>query len=156
MSTSISNIIEKEERYIHTQEENIVLELQEDYILESIKVWVCDDQWNKVRELDIVELGSKYIQLTENLILNTKLIIVYNIRTLEFDPDTNVLLKLKALEDLVLRQEYAIKQLTKALDNRVSTHTFRLWINAIEKSYGKPILQDNLLGIQGVHQAGLD
>lgn len=156
MSTSINNIIEKEERYVHTQEENIVLELQEDYILESIKVWVCDDQWNKVRELDIIELGSKYIQLTENLILNTKLIIIYNIRTLEFDPDTNILLKLKALEDLVLRQEYAIKQLTKALDNRVSTHTFRVWINAIEKSYGKPILQDNLLGIQGVHQADLD
>ena len=156
MSTSINNIIEQEERYIHTQEDNIVLELQEDYIPESVKVWICDDQWNKIRELTIVELGSKYVQLTENLVLNNKLTITYNIRTLEFNPDTNILVKLKTLEDLVLKQKYAIEQLTKALDNRVSTHTFRLWINAIERSYGKPILQDNLLGIQGVHQSSLD
>lgn len=156
MSTSINNIIEQEERYIHTQEDNIVLELQEDYIPESVKVWICDDQWNKIRELTIIELGSKYVQLTENLVLNNKLTITYNIRTLEFNPDTNILVKLKTLEDLVLKQKYAIEQLTKALDNRVSTHTFRLWINAIERSYGKPILQDNLLGIQGVHQSSLD
>ena len=156
MSTSINNIIEQEERYIHTQEDNIVLELQEDYIPESVRVWICDDQWNKIRELTIIELGSKYVQLTENLVLNNKLIIMYNIRTLEFNPDTNILVKLKTLEDLVLKQKYAIEQLTKALDNRVSTHTFRLWINAIERSYGKPILQDNLLGIQGVHQSSLD
>ena len=156
MSTSINNIIEQEERYIHTQEDNIVLELQEDYIPDSVKVWICDDQWNKIRELTIVELGSKYVQLTENLVLNNKLTITYNIRTLEFNPDTNILVKLKTLEDLVLKQKYAIEQLTKALDNRVSTHTFRLWINAIERSYGKPILQDNLLGIQGVHQSCLD
>ena len=156
MSTSINNIIEQEERYIHTQEDNIVLELQEDYIPESVRVWICDDQWNKIRELTIVELGSKYVQLTENLVLNNKLTITYNIRTLEFNPDTNILVKLKTLEDLVLKQKYAIEQLTKALDNRVSTHTFRLWINAIERSYGKPILQDNLLGIQGVHQSSLD
>lgn len=156
MSTSINNIIEQEERYIHTQEDNIVLELQEDYIPESVKVWICDDQWNKIRELTIIELGSKYVQLTENLVLNNKLTITYNIRTLEFNPDTNILVKLKTLEDLVLKQKYAIEQLTEALDNRVSTHTFRLWINAIERSYGKPILQDNLLGIQGVHQACLD
>ena len=156
MSTSINNIIEQEERYIHTQEDNIVLELQEDYIPESVKVWICDDQWNKIRELTIIELGSKYVQLTENLVLNNKLTITYNIRTLEFNPDTNILVKLKTLEDFVLKQKYAIEQLTKALDNRVSTHTFRLWINAIERSYGKPILQDNLLGIQGVHQSCLD
>ena len=156
MSTSINNIIEQEERYIHTQEDNIVLELQEDYIPDSVKVWICDDQWNKIRELTIIELGSKYVQLTENLVLNNKLTITYNIRTLEFNPDTNILVKLKTLEDLVLKQKYAIEQLTKALDNRVSTHTFRLWINAIERSYGKPILQDNLLGIQGVHQSSLD
>ena len=156
MSTSINNIIEQEERYIHTQEDNIVLELQEDYIPESVKVWICDDQWNKIKELTIIELGSKYVQLTENLVLNNKLTITYNIRTLEFNPDTNILVKLKILEDLVLKQKYAIEQLTKALDNRVSTHTFRLWINAIERSYGKPILQDNLLGIQGVHQSSLD
>ena len=156
MSTSINNIIEQEERYIHTQEDNIVLELQEDYIPDSVKVWICDDQWNKIRELTIVELGSKYVQLTENLVLNNKLTITYNIRTLEFNPDTNILVKLKTLEDLVLKQKYAIEQLTKALDNRVSTHTFRLWINAIERSYGKPILQDNLLGIQGVHQSCRD
>ena len=156
MSTSINNIIEQEERYIHTQEDNIVLELQEDYIPESVRVWICDDQWNKIRELTIIELGSKYVQLTENLVLNNKLTITYNIRTLEFNPDTNILVKLKILEDLVLKQKYAIEQLTKALDNRVSTHTFRLWINAIERSYGKPILQDNLLGIQGVHQSSLD
>ena len=156
MSTSINNIIEQEERYIHTQEDNIVLELQEDYIPESVKVWICNDQWNKIRELTIIELGSKYVQLTENLVLNNKLTITYNIRTLEFNPDTNILVKLKTLEDLVLKQKYAIEQLTKALDNRVSTHTFRLWINAIERSYGKPILQDNLLGIQGVHQSCLD
>ena len=156
MSTSINNIIEQEERYIHTQEDNIVLELQEDYIPESVKVWICDDQWNKIRELTIIELGSKYVQLTENLVLNNKLTITYNIRTLEFNPDTNILVKLKTLEDLVLKQKYAIEQLTEALDNRVSTHTFRLWINAIERSYGKPILQDNLLGIQGVHQSSLD
>ena len=156
MSTSINNIIEQEERYIHTQEDNIVLELQEDYIPESVKVWICDDQWNKIKELTIIELGSKYVQLTENLVLNNKLTITYNIRTLEFNPDTNILVKLKILEDLVLKQKYAIEQLTKALDNRVSTHTFRLWINAIERSYGKPILQDNLLGIQGVHQSCLD
>ena len=155
MSTSINNIIEQEERYIHTQEDNIVLELQEDYIPESVKVWICDDQWNKIRELTIIELGSKYVQLTENLVLNNKLTITYNIRTLEFNPDTNILVKLKTLEDLVLKQKYAIEQLTEALDNRVSTHTFRLWINAIERSYGKPILQDNLLGIQGVHQSSL-
>ena len=156
MSTSINNIIEQEERYIHTQEDNIVLELQEDYIPDSVKVWICDDQWNKIRELTIIELGSKYVQLTENLVLNNKLTITYNIRTLEFNPDTNILVKLKTLEDLVLKQKYAIEQLTKALDNRVSTHTFRLWINAIERSYGKPILQDNLLGIQGVHQSCRD
>ena len=156
MSTSINNIIEQEERYIHTQEDNIVLELQEDYIPESVRVWICDDQWNKIRELTIIELGSKYVQLTENLVLNNKLTITYNIRTLEFNPDTNILVKLKTLEDLVLKQKYAIEQLTKALDNRVSTHTFRLWINAIERSYGKPILQDNLLGIQGVHQSCRD
>ena len=156
MSTSINNIIEQEERYIHTQEDNIVLELQEDYIPDSVKVWICDDQWNKIKELTIIELGSKYVQLTENLVLNNKLIIMYNIRTLEFNPDTNILVKLKTLEDLVLKQKYAIEQLTKALDNRVSTHTFRLWINAIERSYGKPILQDNLLGIQGVHQSCRD
>lgn len=156
MSTSINNIIEQEERYIHTQEDNIVLELQEDYIPKSVKVWICNDQWNKIRELTIIELGSKYVQLTENLVLNNKLTITYNIRTLEFNPDTNILVKLKTLEDLVLKQKYAIEQLTEALDNRVSTHTFRLWINAIERSYGKPILQDNLLGIQGVHQACLD
>ena len=156
MSTSINNIIEQEERYIHTQEDNIVLELQEDYISESVRVWICDDQWNKIRELTIVELGSKYVQLTENLVLNNKLTITYNIRTLEFNPDTNILVKLRTLEDLVLKQKYAIEQLTKALDNRVSTHTFRLWINAIERSYGKPVLPDNLLGIQGVHQSILD
>lgn len=156
MSTSINNIIEQEERYIHTQEDNIVLELQEDYIPESVKVWICDDQWNKIRELTIIELGSKYVQLTENLVLNNKLTITYNIRTLEFNPDTNILVKLKTLEDLVLKQKYAIEQLTKALDNRVCTHTFRLWINAIERSYGKPVLPDNLLGIQGVHQSSLD
>ena len=96
------------------------------------------------------------MQLTENLILDNKLTITYNIRTLEFNPDTNILVKLKHLEELVLKQEYAIQQLTKALDNRVSTHTFRLWINAIERSYGKPVLLDNLLGIQGVHQSTLD
>lgn len=151
-----ATILDKSDRYVHIDEDNTILESTEEYLDNSVTLFLCDNNWNKVSSLTCSELGSKYIRITSTLTLNDKVLIEYKIKTFNFDIDTNILVRIKRLEDIILKQDLAITELTKAMSNRVDKHTFRVWLKAMEKNYGKPILEDNLLGIYSVPQADLD
>ena len=150
----MSSFREHREQYVQTGVGNTILEVEQPYIDGTVVVTILDPDTNQnVRAVNISEIGSVYIQLNEDIVEGTKLQIFYKTRNTEADFDTNLVDRLNNLEEIVQKQQIVIETLLAAVDNRVNKHTFNVWIKAVEKSIGKPVLPDNLSGIQAVQIA---
>lgn len=150
----MSSFKEHRERYVHSDTSNTILEVESAYIEGSVVVTLLDPITNQnVRAVNISEIGSVYLQLNEDIEEGKTLQIFYKTRNTEVDFDTNLVDRLNRLEELCGKQQQVIETLLKAVDNRVNKHSFNIWIKAVEKSIGKPILPDNLVGIQAVQIA---
>ena len=77
-----ATILDKSDRYVHIDEDNTILESTEEYLDNSVTLFLCDDNWNKVSSLTCSELGSKYIRITSTLTLNDKVLIEYKIKSI--------------------------------------------------------------------------
>lgn len=149
----MSSFREHKEYYVHTEQGNTILEVESAYVEGSVVLTLLDASDQYVRALNASEIGSVYIQLNEDLPLNSKVQIFYKTRNTEADFDTNLVDRINNLEAIVKKQQTVIETLLHAVDNRVNKHSFNVWIKAVEKSIGKPILQENLIGIQAVQLA---
>ena len=137
---------------IQTTTGNIIFETTQNYIPNSVSIKYVINDTSEINVAGITEIGGNYIQLVQAPTVGTKLRIYYNVRTSD-SLDVDILQRLRALEEQVNKQNKMLDILTQALDNRVDKHTFRVWIKAMEQSYGKPVLDQTLLGIQAVHQS---
>ena len=137
---------------IQTTTGNIIFETTQNYIPNSVSIKYVINDTSEINVAGITEIGGNYIQLVQAPTVGTKLRIYYNVRTSD-SLDVDILQRLRALEEQVNKQNKMLDILTQALDNRVDKHTFRVWIKAMEQSYGKPVLNQTLLGIQAVHQS---
>lgn len=150
----MSSFKEHKEKYIHSDTSNTILEVESAYIEGSVVVTILDSVTGQsVRAVNITEIGSTYLQLNEEIEEGKTLQVFYKTRNTEVDFDTNLVDRLNKLEELCSKQQQVIETLLKAVDNRVNKHSFNLWIKAVEKSIGKPILPNNLVGIQAVQIA---
>lgn len=153
----MSSFKEHREYYIHTDLGNTILEVESAYMDGSVVLTLLDpDTDQPMRALSSVEIGSVYIQLNEDLPINSKVQIFYKTLSTEVDYDTNIIDRLNALESTVANQTIVIETLLQAVENRVNKHSFNVWIKAVEKSIGKKVLPDNLMGIQAVQLADQD
>lgn len=141
----------QKEYYVHVDIDNTIIELKESYLPQSVVAEVVTPVDIVIRQINITEIGQKYVQLNDPLSLNEKVRIRYNIESLDYDVDTNVLDRLNKLEVLVNDQNKVIETLIAAMNNRVDKHTFNVWLKAVEHRFGKPILEHNLVGVQAVH-----
>ena len=137
---------------IQTTTGNIIFETTQNYIPNSVSIKYVINDTSEIDVVGITEIGGNYIQLVQAPTIGTKLRIYYDVRTSD-SLDVDILQRLRALEEQVNKQNKMLDILTQALDNRVDKHTFRVWIKAMEQSYGKPVLDQTLLGIQAVHQS---
>ena len=137
---------------IQTTTGNIIFETTQNYIPNSVSIKYVINDTSEIDVVGITEIGGNYIQLVQAPTVGTKLRIYYDVRTSD-SLDVDILQRLRALEEQVNKQNKMLDILTQALDNRVDKHTFRVWIKAMEQSYGKPVLDQTLLGIQAVHQS---
>lgn len=149
----MSSFKEHKEYYVHTEIGNTILEVESAYIEGTVVITLLDSSDAFVRAVNSTEIGSVYVQLNEDLPLNSKVQILYKTRNTEVDFDTNLVDRLNSLEAIVQKQQVVIETLLQAMDNRVNKHSFNVWIKAVEKSIGKPILPENLVGIQAVQIA---
>ena len=149
----MSSFKEHKEYYIHTALGNTLVEVESAYIEGSVVLTLLDSLNNFVRAINSTEIGSVYIQLNEDLPLDSKVQVLYKTRNTEVDFDTNLVDRINSLETIVQKQQVVIETLLQAMDNRVNKHSFNVWIKAVEKSIGKPILPENLVGIQAVQLA---
>ena len=149
----MSSFKEHKEYYIHTELGNTLVEVESAYIEGSVVLTLLDSLNNFVRAINSTEIGSVYIQLNEDLPLDSKVQVLYKTRNTEVDFDTNLVDRINSLEAIVQKQQVVIETLLQAMDNRVNKHSFNVWIKAVEKSIGKPILPENLVGIQAVQLA---
>lgn len=150
----MSSFKEHYEQFVQSDDDNTILETSEAYIDGTVVVTILDASTNQpLRAVNVSEIGSVYISLNESIPAGTWLQIFYKTRNTVVDFDTNLVDRLNSLEDLVQKQQVVIETLLAAVDNRVSKHTFNIWLKAVEKSLGKPILPDNLSGIQAVQIA---
>ena len=149
----MSSFKEHKEYYIHTELGNTLVEVESAYIEGSVVLTLLDSLNNFVRAINSTEIGSVYIQLNEDLPLDSKVQVLYKTRNTEVDFDTNLVDRINSLETIVQKQQVIIETLLQAMDNRVNKHSFNVWIKAVEKSIGKPILPENLVGIQAVQLA---
>jgi hypothetical protein len=134
--------------------DNVIFETSGMYVQDSVSVkYVING--SEVPVVGVVEVGGNYIQLATAPSVGTVLRVYYDIRTSD-TLDVDILQRLNALEQKVKKQDQMLELLTKALDNRVDKHTFRIWLKAMEQSFGKPILGPDILGIQQVHQSSND
>lgn len=142
---------EVSELVVQTQEGNVLFQTTQDYVADSVRVvYIIND--SEVPFNGIVEIGGNYIQLPQAPSVTTKMRIYYSIRV-SSNLDVDILQRLRAIEEQVEKQNKMLNILTQAVENRVDKHTFRVWLKAMEQSFGKPILEQNLLGIQAVHQS---
>ena len=149
----MSSFKEHKEYYIHTELGNTLVEVESAYIEGSVVLTLLDSLNNFVRAINSTEIGSVYIQLNEDLPLDSKVQVLYKTRNTEVDFDTNLVDSINSLETIVQKQQVVIETLLQAMDNRVNKHSFNVWIKAVEKNIGKPILPENLVGIQAVQLA---
>lgn len=142
------------ETFTQTEAGNVILETSQSYISGSVKIYaVVNGQ--EIQNINVTEIGGTYLQLETALTIGAVINIYYDVRTSD-SLDVDILQRLRALEEQVLKQGRMIDILTSAVENRVDKHTFKVWLKAMEQSYGKPILEQNLLGIQSVHQSSND
>lgn len=144
------SVKQQKEYYIHLDSDNTIIELKESYIDGSVKAKVENGV-----DIEIQEIGQKYIRLVDTPTLGDKILITYDISVIT-ESDNNVLDRLNELEKKVADQTVLINTLVQAMNNRVDKHTFNVWLKAVENRFGKPILENNLIGIQAVQLGGLD
>lgn len=137
---------------VQTAAGNTIFETTQNYIPNSVSMKYVINETSEVDVVGVIEIGGNYIQLSQAPTVGAKLRIYYDVRTSD-SLDVDILQRLRALEEQVEKQNKMLNILTQALDNRVDKHTFRVWIKAMEQSYGKPVLDQTLLGIQAVHQS---
>ena len=137
---------------VQTTAGNIIFETTQTYIPNSVSMKYIINDTSEIDVAGVVEIGGTYVQLSQAPTIGTKIRIYYDVRTSD-SLDVDILQRLRALEEQVNKQNKMLDILTQALDNRVDKHTFRVWIKAMEQSYGKPVLDQTLLGIQAVHQS---
>ena len=144
------SIKQQKEYYIHLDADNTIIELKESYIDGSVKAKVENGV-----DVEIQEIGQKYIRLVDTPTLGDKILITYDISVIT-ESDNNILDILNELEKKVADQTKLINTLVIAMNNRVDKHTFNVWLKAVENRFGKPVLENNLVGIQAVQLGGLD
>jgi hypothetical protein len=136
---------------VQTVEGNVILETTQAYVPDSVSVTHIISAYS-TETYEVVEIGGNYLQLVTAPPVGATLEVIYNVRTSD-SLDVDILQRLRAIEEQVEKQNKMLDILTKAVENRVDKHTFRVWLKAMEQSFGKPILEQNLLGIQAVHQS---
>lgn len=133
------------------EDNNQVIELENEYVKGSVKIKLVVSG-TELRDINFTEIGVRYLQLNEDFPEGTHFRIYYDTAELD-EGDLNVLRELRELREKVNNQQIVIEKLLEAVDQRVEKHTFRVWLKAMEKSFGTRIVGENLLGIQKVHQS---
>lgn len=141
--------------FTQSQSGNVVFETSQNYIDGTVTASFLINGSTEVPVTGLIEIGGTYIQLEDAPSVGVVIRIYYSVRVSD-TLDVDILQRLRSIEAQVEKQNQMLNILTQAVDNRVDKHTFRVWLKAMEKSFGKPILEQNLLGIQSVHQSSND
>lgn len=116
---------------------NEIYELKEEYLERSVKALLGKD------EIPVSEIGGRFvsIEVPANTPIGNILHISYKTpdkMVRKFDTD-----RLRALEELVLQQQEAIKELQEAVRHRMSVRTFTTWAKAVEASLGVQLIEQS-------------
>lgn len=149
-----TNLIQKNETFVQSDETNLLLQTEQAYVQGSVKVKLVENNI-EMQEIAIEEVGDTYITLTNNYPVGTTFKITYNVRV-SLSLDIDLLQRIRHLEKVCAQQQEMLEGLSLAVSNRVSKNTFRIWLKAMEKSFGTPILDQNLFGIYASPQVDND
>lgn len=118
-----------------------IIELKNDYEPDSVRVFYIQHSINK--NIEIIELGENYIQLDleEPLENNTTINVTYNVKKVVDYSDPSV--KFQMLENEVKELKKVIGILEKALNNRVTNQTFKLYLKNLEKKLGVSVIDQS-------------
>lgn len=135
------------EYYTQENDTNKVINTEKTFIEGSVSVFKKESN----APVLFKEMGNKIIRLLEAVSKDEVLQIRYNITVSVVNTDVDILQTLRELqsrcENLERKQEY----LMQALQERVPEKTFKQWILLMEKSFGKPVLDNtSLMGVAGV------
>lgn len=136
-----------EEFFIQDTEGNTIFQITQEAIKNTITVLVIRNGIET--QIGVNELGEGYFQVQSEILLNEELKVNYQIRVSDSNEDVNLLQRIRLLEEQHTALAKMMDILTQAVDQRVEKHSFRIWLNQMEKSFGKPVLPDTtLMGIQ--------
>lgn len=121
-----------------------ILEVKEEYIPKTVKAWYYETD-TKIVEIEVEEVGAKFINLDNDLDLEekTRIKVEYGVDG-EFKKIQNHE-RLLALETQVREQQILIKEILEALKYRVDINTFTVYLKSLEKQLGIEVFDQSFI-----------
>lgn len=117
-----------------------IIELKEEYLGESVKVFLIN-QDNTLTQVPAVEIGNKYISLSDTIEAGKKFEVRYN--TISENDKFDLSKRIQQLETKIERQDKVLKEVLTALRHRVDLGTFNTWTKSIEDKIGIELISQS-------------
>lgn len=117
-----------------------IIELKEEYLGESVKVFLIN-QDNTLTQVPAVEIGNKYISLSDTIEAGKKFEVRYN--TISENDKFDLSKRIQQLETKIERQDKVLKEVLTALRHRVDLGTFNTWTKSIEDKIGVELISQS-------------
>lgn len=121
---------DKKEKVIFNTES--IIEVTEQYLPNTVTVFY--NKGDETIQVNITEIGGRYLNILDTLKEGTELTVYYKIQ--DGQEKINFDSRLDALEVQIKNQQLIIEKLLVAVRNRVDITTFNTWIKATEKKLG--------------------
>lgn len=133
------------EYYTQTEDTNKVVNTSNNFIQGSVVV----TKKATGMPVSFKEMGADIVRLLETVGKDEVLKIVYNITVSSLNNDADILKEIRDLKTRCEVLEATQVYLIEALKDKVPQATFKQWLMLMEKSFGKPILDNKyLMGLQ--------
>lgn len=131
--------VEQIQTFTQEEEGNVIFTSNLPVLPDTLIVTVNDVQ------IPASMIGASFIKLQEAPPVQATVIVKYKTEVEETEEDPNINSQFNKLAKRIEFLEEQNLFLARALQERVSNTTFRRWIEAMEKSYGQPVLNNNSL-----------
>lgn len=120
---------------------NEIIDLSNVYLPKTVKVQKEGTKKGSKVDVEFQEIGESYVSLdSTKLTLGDILYIEYKIKDKE--PVYSHTARIQALEEKVALQEKMIKDLFKAVHNRLDIPTFNTWVRSVENKIGLDLIKN--------------
>lgn len=139
------------EVYTQTELGNEIFKVTRSFIAGTLAVSTRVDAQSAWGTISFTEIGGGFIRVTPAIPVGNQVKFDMQTSIDGVSSEADLLQKVTDLQLRLAQQEKVIEIILAALDERVGKHAFRVWIKALEKSFGTSVIVPDLFGIEGVN-----